>query len=162
MKPKLTVIPYLLAMLMPVLLGLPMFAYSDEIEDILTSKERPAGVIFEIVSDSADALRHAIPQVKKHIKQIRTRFPGLDIAVVSHGQEQFALTKDNNKKYNKVHSEIKSLVKDAGVPVHVCETYASWYNIEPGAFPDYVDVSPTGPAQINDYLALDYILVTID
>jgi len=159
MKQKLTHITYFIAML---LLGLPMFVHGDEIQDILKSNERPVGIVFEIVSDNADELREAIPEVKTHINALRKRFPGLDVAVVSHGQEQFALTKDNNKKYNKVHREIKSLVKDAGVPVHVCETYASWYNIEAGAFPDYVDVSPTGPAQINDYLALDYTLVTIE
>jgi len=138
------------------------FSYANDIEDVLNTKERPAGVVFEIVSNNAEELRHAIPAVKAYIDTLRKRFPKLDVAVVSHGKEQFALTTNNKKEYSKVHSEIKSLVKDAGVPVHVCETYASWYNIEPDAFPDYVDVSPTGPAQINDYLALDYTLVVIE
>jgi len=138
------------------------FSYGNDIEDLLNAKERPVGVVFEIVSDNEEELLHAIPTVRTYIDTLRKRFPNLDVAVVSHGQEQFALTKDNKKEYNKLHSEIKSLVKDAGVPVHVCETYASWYNIEPDAFPDYVDVSPTGPAQINDYLALDYTLVVIE
>ena len=137
-------------------------SYGNDIEDVLNSKERPAGVVFEIVSNNADELRNAIPAVRGYINTLRKRFPKLDVAVVSHGKEQFALTTNNKKEYSKVHSEIKSLVKDAGVPVHVCETYASWFNIEASAFPDYVDVSPTGPAQINDYLALDYTLVVIE
>ena len=32
---------------------------------------------------------------------------------------------------------------------------------EPEDYPDYIDVSPAGPAQINDYLKLGYIMLDL-
>ena len=81
--------------------------------------------------------------------------------VVSHGKEHFSLTRDKQKKYNKVHKGIQSLVKDSNVPVHVCGTYADWNNVDESEFPDYVDVAAAGPVQINDYRQLVYLLVKV-
>ena len=138
----------------------PLFAAN--VDELLKQSEPPAGVVFEIASGSNDKLRQLIPLAQSHIKKLRQRFPELDIAIVTHGKEQFSLTSDNKEKYKDVHRGIKSLVKDAKVPVHVCETYASWNNVEASAFPDYVDVAAAGPAQINDYRKLGYILIQLD
>ena len=48
------------------------------------------------------------------------------------------------------------------VPVHVCETHAGWYGVEASDFPDYVDVAPTGPGQINLYKELGYTLILME
>jgi intracellular sulfur oxidation DsrE/DsrF family protein len=138
-----------------------LFASGVELEEILQLSEAPAGVVFEIVSGDNEHLRWAIPTVQQHIKQLRQRFPALPVAVVSHGQEQFALTREKRKKYDKVHRGIQSLVKDNDVPVHVCGTYADWHNVAESEFPDYVDVAAAGPAQINDYRQLGYLLVKL-
>ena len=138
-----------------------LFASDIEIEEILQLKEAPSGVVFEIVSGDSEHLRWAIPAVQQQIKKLRTRFPDLSIAVVSHGKEQFALTKDKQKTYKKVHKGIQSLVKDSDVPVHVCGTYADWRNVAESDFPDYVDVAAAGPVQINDYRKLGYLLVKL-
>jgi hypothetical protein len=45
--------------------------------------------------------------------------------------------------------------------VHVCETHAGWYGVTAEDFPDYVDVAPTGPGQINLYQELGYDLIVI-
>lgn len=138
-----------------------LFASGVELEEVLQRNEAPAGVVFEIVSGDSEHLRWAIPAVQQYIRQLRQRFPELPIAVVSHGKEQFSLTRDKQKKYSKVHKGIQSLVKDSNVPVHVCGTYADWHNVDESEFPDYVDVAAAGPVQINDYRQLGYLLVKV-
>lgn len=134
---------------------------SLEVEHLLSLKEAPTGVVFEIVTGSANSLKWALPRTKKYIKKLRNRFPELDIAIVTHGNEQFALKTTNSKKYKKVHSLTQQLVKEDNIPLHVCGTYASWNNVSEEEFPDYVDVAAAGPATINDYISLGYTLIQI-
>lgn len=134
---------------------------NKQIEDIISLKEAPEGVVFEIVTGAANSLEWALPKTQSYIKKLRTRFPKLEIAIVTHGNEQFALKTNNNKKYKKIHSLTQQLVNDDHVPLHVCGTYASWKNVSEEEFPDYVDVTAAGPATINDYIALGYILIKL-
>lgn len=134
---------------------------NQQIEDILSQKEAPAGIVFEIVTGAANSLEWALPEVQNYIKELRARFPKLEVAIVTHGNEQFALKTNNDKKYKKVHSLTQQLVQKDHVPLHVCGTYASWKNVSEEEFPEYVDVAAAGPATINDYVALDYILVKL-
>ena len=131
-------------------------AQSDAVSRILAGATPPDGVVFEIVSDETGLLKEALPLVKNEIKRLRKRFPKLDIAVVSHGDEQFALTQDNRRKYKKVHRDIKSLSRDAGVPVHVCGGYARMKGVSIDEFPEYVDVAANGPSEIRTYEELGY------
>ena len=133
---------------------------ASPIDAILAAQEEPPGVVFEIVSSKADALNWALPQVKGYIDKLRGRFPDLPIAIVTHGQEQFALQTKNADKAQPVHSLTQQLGKE-GVTLHVCGTYAGWKGVAEEDFPEYVNVSPAGPAQINDYKAVGYVLVKI-
>ena len=80
---------------------------------------------------------------------------------MTHGNEQFALKKSSNKKHKKVHSLTQQLVQKNNIQLHVCGTYAAWNNVSEEEFPDYVDVTAAGPATINDYISLGYILIKI-
>jgi intracellular sulfur oxidation DsrE/DsrF family protein len=153
--------PWTLLGLFLILGSYRLHASGVELDEVLQRNEAPDGVVFEIVSGDSEQLRWAIPAVQQHIRQLRQRFPELPIAVVSHGQEQFVLTRDKQQKYDKVHRGIQSLVKDSNVPVHVCGTYADRHNVAEDEFPDYVDVAAAGPAQINDYRQLGYLLVKV-
>ena len=132
----------------------------DEIHSILQMQTAPEGVVFEVLA-AKDGLTWAIPRVKQFSDQLRQRFPGIPIAVVSHGREQFALQSANAPQYASVHKQVQSLVSDDEVRVHVCGTYAEWKGVSPEEFPDYVDVAAEGPAQIRSYLELGYIKVVI-
>ena len=134
---------------------------ADAVEALLAADEAPAGVVFEIVSGDADTLGKLLPGVHDDIERLRARFPGLPIAVVSHGEELFALTTENRANEPELHAIAEEMVTGKDVDLHVCGTYAGWFGVDPGAFPDYVDVAATGPAQINDYRALDYVLITL-
>lgn len=141
--------------------GVRLFASGVDLGEVLQLPEAPPGVVFEIVSGDTEYLRWAIPAVQQHVRQLRERFPGLPVAVVTHGREQFALTRDKQTKYAKVQRGIQSLVKDSDVSVHVCGTYAERHNVADSEFPDYIDVAAAGPAQINDYRQLGYLLIKL-
>ncbi len=131
------------------------------LSQVLALDTEPSGVVFEIVSGQKDALIWAIPQVKEQAKQLRQRFPQLDIAVVSHGAEQFALMTDKQSRYKDTHKAVADLSSQDNIQLHVCETYAGWKGVSASEFPDYVDVAPAGPAQINNYRQLGYLVIVV-
>lgn len=135
---------------------------NEQVEEILQLKEAPAGIIFEIVTGESNSLAWALPETKNYIKELRARFPKLEIAIVTHGNEQFALKTSNDKKYKKVHSLTQQLVQTDNIPLHVCGTYAGWKGLTEEDFPEYVDVAAAGPATINDYISLGYTLIKIE
>lgn len=132
---------------------------TQKINQLLAQNSAPVGVVFEIVTGSENSLDWTLPKTQKLIKKLRARFPELDIAIITHGDEQFALKTSNDKKHIKVHSITQQLVQKNNVQLHVCGTYASMKNVSEEEFPDYVDVTAEGPATIKDYIALGYILI---
>jgi intracellular sulfur oxidation DsrE/DsrF family protein len=134
---------------------------ASDVEALLALEEAPAGVVFEIVSDDEDTLGSLLPALRADIERLRARFPDLPVAVVSHGEEQFGLTTENRADEPELHAIAEEMVTGEAVDLHVCGTYASWSGVDPGDFPDYVDVAASGPAQINDYRALDYVLIKL-
>lgn len=133
---------------------------ADDISAIIQNEKAPEGVVFEILA-SRNGLQWAIPRIKDFSSQLRKRFPNIAIAVVSHGNEQFALQSKYSTKYSSVHKQVRGLVNDDDIKIHVCGTFAEWRGVSPEEFPDYIDVSAEGPAQIHDYEALGYITVVL-
>lgn len=134
---------------------------NPQIDTLLKQDTAPEGIVFEIASSDAGFLDIAIPRIQDYSARLREKFPELSIAVVTHGREQFALTRDKANSNSDVHKRVQSLVKDSGISVHVCETFANWNDVTAEAFPDYIDVSAAGPAQINDYRQLGYTVIRI-
>lgn len=136
-------------------------ADANPVAHLLARDARPPGVVFEIVSGDKDYLEETLPLAHAAARRLRQRFPGLDVVIVTHGREQFALLSSETGTSPRVHAKVRSLVAD-DVRVHVCGTFASWRGHVPEDFPDYVDVAAAGPAQINDYRALGYEVVRLD
>ncbi|MCP4430204.1 MAG: DsrE family protein [Gammaproteobacteria bacterium] len=134
---------------------------NEDLQKVLNLSETPNGVVFEIVDSDEQALGVILPRVRKAIGQIRERFPKTDFAVVSHGREEFALQAQYQQSLPVIHQQVQSLVADE-VPVHVCETHAGWYGVVAEDFPDYVNVAPTGPGQINLYIEMGYELIVME
>jgi len=150
----------LLILLLTWWLALPAFA-GNNVQQLLAAAEPPPGVVFEIVEGDEGALADLIPKTREAIVQLRARYPQIEIAVVAHGREQFALQSRYRDRYADIHQGVRSLVDDQ-VPVHVCGTHASWYEVTPEDFPAYVDVPSSGPAQIRHYQELGFVLVRMD
>lgn len=134
----------------------------NEVDEIISLTQAPAGVVFEIISGDTDRLVSLVPRLRQESERLRARFQGLSIAIVTHGAEQFALTIDKTDRYGQLHSLVKQLTTSDDIPVHVCGTHASWYDIPPEAFPDYVDVAAVGPAQARQYVELGYRLIVVE
>lgn len=143
---------------------LPVYAQANTEQDInfiLNAKNPPKGVIFEIVEGKDDALSWALPKVTGYAKQLKEKIPGIKIAIVSHGSEQFGLLNDNKDAMPEVHKTVQTLVS-SDVPLHICGTHASWRGKDKNDFPDYVDVVPAGPEKIRDYQRNGYALIVIE
>lgn len=145
------------------LLALPhaVFAEPPTLEALLARKAAPPGVIFEIVDRDPKALELALPWVKQAAQRLKARFPKVPMALVTHGQEMFALQTKKRADNQAIHQIAQSLSHDDGIQVHVCETYANRRGLGTEDFPAYVDVAPEGPAQIRNYEALDYVRLVV-
>ena len=148
-----------------ILLSLSKFSYSannqGQIDALLKETSPPLGVVFEVVERDPKALDWAIPKIVEYTNLLRAKHPDIAIAVVSHGKEQFALTKVMATENANVHQEVKSLVS-SDIPVQVCGTHASWYGKTAEDFPDYVEVVPAGPAAIRNYEDMGYQKIVMD
>jgi intracellular sulfur oxidation DsrE/DsrF family protein len=132
-----------------------------ELQKILSSSKPPAGVVFEIASGDDDGLKWAIPLVQSYTKQLREKFPNIELAVVSHGEELFQLTRDNRQFFADSHKQVQSLIEDQDIEVHVCGNYAASFGVNEDDFVDYVDVAERGPAQVKAYENAGYELIFI-
>jgi len=132
-----------------------------EVDRILAMETPPAGIVFDIEAWDERALDEHFPWLMQQIPRIHQRFPDLPVAIVTHGREQFQLTTDAT-----AHSgDVQAMVADfqqLGAGVYVCKTHASWREVPPEAFIDSVIVAESGPATVNDYIALGYKLVILD
>ena len=131
------------------------------LDELLARPVAPAGVVFEIVDRDPGALEVALPWVKQAAQCLKARHPGLPMALVTHGQEMFALQTGMRAGNEAIHQIAQSLSRDDGIPVHVCETHAGWRGLAAEDFPAYVDVAPSGPSQIRNYEALDYVRLVV-
>lgn len=133
----------------------------QKVTDLLAETEAPEGVVFELIGNEGDYLLKAIKKVETYKERLQTKFPALEIAVVSHGSEQFNLTEAKQSEAKDTHSRVQRLV-EADVPVHICAVHASWRDVAPEDFPDYISVSSTGPAEVKNYQALGYTLIVVE
>lgn len=147
--------------LVMLVLASPAFAASPTLDALLSSKTAPPGVVFEIVDRDPKALELALPWVKQASQRLKARFPSVPMALVTHGQEMFALQTKKQANNQAIHQIAQSLSRDDGIQVHVCETYANRRGLATEDFPTYVDVAPEGPAQIRNYESLDYVRVVV-
>jgi hypothetical protein len=54
------------------------------------------------------------------------------------------------------------LINEFDASFHVCGTYAAMSDIAPSEFPDYVDVAPFGPAEIQNYRLMEFNVVSVE
>lgn len=143
------------------LMSCAVHAKSNTLSDILALPAAPSGVVIEIVTPEDEGLKWALPEAQDAVTKLRAKYKDLPIAIVTHGSEQFALMKKQQPTHQAEHQIVQSLMKDNKVEVHVCGTHAEWKGVHAEDFPPYVDVTAAGPAQINDYKSLGYLLLVI-
>lgn len=132
------------------------------VNQVLSADSPPAGVIFTVREYDEDALYWVLPRVEKYMLELRQRFPKLSIAMVSHGDEIISLSQDNKRNHKTTHKLLQKLVTQNDLLFHICGAMARMNGLDPDDFPDYVDVVPYGPAQVEDYLSLGFELVDLE
>lgn len=132
------------------------------LQEILAASKAPTGVVFEIASGDDEALNWAIPLVRSYSKRLRSRFPEIKLAIVSHGDELFQLTENGRRSYPDTHKQVQSLIKNQDVEVHVCGNTAASAGVDEDKFVDFVDVATTGPAQMSAYKRAGYEVLFIE
>ncbi len=151
--------PLLLVLLLPAQ-AYSGYGHQDRVQALIDAGNAPDGVVFEIASGDSRFLDWALQEADRLTRQLRAKYPGLDVSIVSHGREQFALTRQRLADNAPLEQQLQGLV-DADVPVHVCGTNAEWNGVDAEEFTALVDVAVTGPAQINDYVKLGYEKIRI-
>ncbi len=131
-----------------------------QVQALIDAGKAPVGVVFEVAAEHG-GLQWALPKIKGYVGALRARYPQMKFAVVSHGDELFALQKKYRRREVKTHQMAKNLFRDEQVPIHICQTYAGWSGVQPEDFPDYVSVSTQGPQEIKNYQEFGYQLIRV-
>ena len=105
-------------------------------------------------------MKWAIPLVRSYVDRLRTRFADLDIAVVSHGEEEFALMKYAEADFGALYRQVKALVTDK-VPVHVCVGHAVMSGYSKNDFVDYVIKVPAGVETVAEYRLRGFVYIPV-
>ena len=133
----------------------------QEVDNIIALETAPVGVLFELIGrENGIYLPEGLKKVEAYKIQLKKKFKNIKVAVVTHGAEQFELTKENANKQRKTHDLVKRISSE-DVPVHVCSTHASWRGKSEIDFPDYVLASSGAGSQMKEYEDQGYIRVTI-
>ncbi|MGC9458147.1 MAG: hypothetical protein ACP5DC_11585 [Halothiobacillaceae bacterium] len=155
---------FLAGMFAVILAGLPGLSVAsgttERIDGILAADPAPPGIVFDIMTPEADALDRLLPEIEGWVDYIRDRAPGMDLVVVAHGNEMFALKEDQAFIHEAAHESAARLVA-GGIEVAVCGAYANMRQVDWNAFIDPVVVAESGPARVNDYRALGYEVVFV-
>ena len=134
---------------------------SARVAELLAAPEAPDGVVFEIIQWEDHSWDWAAPLLGRHVDALRARFPGLDIALVSHGAELFDLTHDAGLAGTKALQRLAAL-RRAGVALHVCGEYAAWKHLDQDDFLPFVDVAASGSVQLADYIRLGFVSIRLE
>ena len=134
--------------------------YREQVKKLIKQKEAPEGVVFEVVNKDKHFLNMALPEAAYLSKLLRQRFPELNIIVVSHGSEMFALTRANQKTNPRLVEQLESLSGE-DVSVHVCGMLAEMRNVDHDEFPSNVEVAVSGPTEIEKYIDLGFVHIKI-
>ena len=137
------------------------FPEQSEIDDIRTA-EKPEGVLFLVMEQDEEAFNWVLPRVIHYTQQLRDKWKDLTIVVLSHGEEMFALRAEYRPLYEKMHQDVLTLVSKHQVLFQVCGSYANFSNVAPSEFPDYIDVVPFAPAEIENYRLMEFKIINLE
>jgi len=134
---------------------------TPDMHRLFAREEAPPGVVVELIEWQDNSWQWATPLLIELRDRLRQRWPDTDLAIVSHGGEQFQLTREQRGQQPRALAQLQGLVED-GVDLFVCGTHSSWRDVPQEAYLDFVQVALSGPARINDYVDLGYVHIRLD
>lgn len=133
----------------------------EGLTQILSSEQVPKGVVFDVASDDKEGLSWVVPMVKSYSRQLRKKFPGIKLALVSHGVEQFQLTRNNIQRYVSAHRKVQKLISEEEIKFHICAYNASNSGVKRSEFVTFVDIVERAPEQIEKYQTQGYVVLKL-
>lgn len=129
-----------------------------QIKTWIETNQPPVGVVLELLSREANFVEKRTPYIQHQVAALKQAFADLDVVIISHGRELDALS---NSFANQPYQQAFAQMHQQGVTVHVCEVVAGWGNKKADDFPAFIDVAPSGTAQLNDYKKLGYSVIRV-
>jgi len=134
----------------------------EDFRNLLNSNKQVKGVVFEIVGGDAASLRKSLVRIKSYVYQLRGKYDNINIVILSHGLEEFALLKRAAVENHKLHQQVAKLVNNHKVPVLVDSRFAGMNNVQDKEFIDMVEVIDSAPVQLENYRLKGYQIVLMD
>lgn len=132
-----------------------------DVEKLIASKLEPEGVVFEITTWEDNSWRWAAPLLSSHTQTLREQYPNLEIVLISQGNELFDLTLKNNIRMSSEIGILKKLSKD-NFDIYVAGDFAKYKRLGSKDFLPFVFVSPSGAAQLEDYISLGFTHIILE
>lgn len=126
------------------------------VQELIDFNQEPYGVVLEMEDNDKTFALSRTDLVVAQVNALKDKYPDLDVVLLSHGPELHAFSIPGK------HIDIYRELSEAGkLMVHVCEVTANHIDLTHDDFPDFVDVAPSGTAQLNDYIKLEYDVIRI-
>lgn len=142
--------------------GIELNYPEQDLIDALLSKEQPEAIVFLVMEYDEEALTWVLPRVLHYTRKLRQRWAGLEIIILSHGDEMVALQTEYQDLYPVIHQQVKELISEYELSFQVCGTYARMSDISESQFPSYIDVVPFAPAEIENYRIMGYQMLHLE
>jgi len=131
------------------------------VEALIAADSEPEGVVFEIITWEDNSWEWAAPMLQTATRQLRDRYPGIDIVLISHGNELFDLALKNNHPLKPAMQILQSLSEEQ-VDFYVSGDYAKYKKLGTKDFLAFVDVSPSGATQLQDFINLGFSHIVLE
>ena len=134
---------------------------NNALQRLLLSQQVPDGVVFEIMAWEDNSWDRAAPLLRRYVEQLREKYPGLDIVLISQGAELFDLTRRAVLQETPALRQLAALSEE-GVNIYISGDYAKWKRLGEKDFVDFVEVAESGSALLNDYIELGFVPVKLE
>ena len=131
------------------------------VQALIDGDAEPDGVVFEIITWEDNSWDWAAPMLQTATRQLRDRYPGIEIVLISHGNELFDLALKNNHPPKPAMQTLQGLSEEQ-VDFYVSGDYAKYKHLGMKDFLPFVDVSPSGTAQLQDFINLGFSHIVLE
>jgi intracellular sulfur oxidation DsrE/DsrF family protein len=131
------------------------------LQQLLQARQAPDGVVFEIMAWEYNSWDWAAPLLRRYVDQLREKYPGLDIVLISQGAELFDLARRAALQETPALRQLAALSAE-GVHIYISGDYARWKRLGEKDFVDFVDLAESGSALLDDYIELGFVPIKLE
>jgi len=134
---------------------------STTLQHLLQARQAPDGVVFEITAWEDNSWDWAAPLLRRYVDQLREKYPGIDIVLISQGAELFDLARRAELQDTPALQQLARLSKE-GIDIYISGDYARWKRLGEKDFVDFVEIAESSAALLDDYIELGFVPVRLE